>query len=231
MKKGYIVSSMSFIVVFIVCIAYFTTLLLGTCQSLYYRSLRMLIIRNKYRLCVHILRTTSKSSCTNPIEQPIISCAQYEVKKAIKPTRKTVILSTESFGWPLKIGSFWISSLFGPRKKKDGSLGFHTGIDLAAPKGTPIYASRSGKVLQAQDIPGYGKTIVMEHETKFKTRYAHLDKIHVSKGSWINKYSIIGEVGDTGFVRKEGLDGSHLHFEVYEYEKQVNPMQFLPKLV
>jgi len=135
------------------------------------------------------------------------------------------------FAWPLKKGTFWLSSLFGPRKRPNGSDGFHTGIDLAALKGTPVYAPRSGVVVKAYYTSGYGKTIVIQHGKRFKTRYAHLDTINVAPGDWVSKNSIIGRVGDTGFIRKEGKDGSHLHFEVYEYEKRVNPMQFLPELV
>ena len=135
------------------------------------------------------------------------------------------------FSWPIVPCNFWLSSLFGPRKRQDGSPGFHTGIDLAASKGTPVRAPRSGVVLQACYAGGYGKMIVIQHGKKFRTRYAHLDEMCVVPGDFVSKSRIIGKVGDTGFTRKEGRDGSHLHFELYEYEKSVDPMQFLPKLV
>ena len=129
--------------------------------------------------------------------------------------------------WPIDQQSFWLSSLFGPRKKTDGSWGFHYGIDMAAIKGTPIKAAHTGNVMEAEYVTGYGNTIVIQYNKSFKTRYAHLDAIYVYKGQKIKKGNNIGTVGDTGFVRKSGKDGSHLHFEIYKNGKQVNPLYSL----
>lgn len=134
------------------------------------------------------------------------------------------------FKWPLKPKQYWISSLFGARRKANGKLGFHHGIDLAAFKGTPVYAALNGIVLEAGFLKGYGNTIVIRHQDKyknFKTRYAHLDKVMIAKNQYIKSGQKIGEVGDTGFVRKKGTDASHLHFEVYLNNKRVNPLYFL----
>ncbi len=135
------------------------------------------------------------------------------------------------FSLPLERGSFWMSSRFGPRPRADGSAGFHYGIDLAANKGTPVYAARSGIVIYAGHDNGYGKTIVLQHGSHFKTRYAHLDKIWVKTGDTVTRGSRIGAVGATGYIRKKGGDGSHLHFEVYYQGKRVDPLQFLPDFV
>lgn len=135
------------------------------------------------------------------------------------------------FSLPLAKGSFWMSSRFGPRPRADGSAGFHYGIDLAANRGTPVYAARSGVILYAGHDNGYGKTVVIKHGSHFKTRYAHLDKILVKTGDTIARGSAIGAVGATGHVRKKGGDGSHLHFEVYYQGKRVDPLQFLPDFV
>jgi murein DD-endopeptidase MepM/ murein hydrolase activator NlpD len=135
------------------------------------------------------------------------------------------------FSLPLPIDSFWLSSRFGPRPRADGSAGFHHGIDLAANKGTRVFAARSGIVLHAGYDNGYGKTIVIKHGTHFKTRYAHLDRISVRTGDTVMRGATIGAVGSTGHVRKKGGDGSHLHFEVYYHGKRVDPLQFLPELV
>lgn len=133
------------------------------------------------------------------------------------------------FIWPLDRSQFWLSSIFGPRKKPDGSWGFHSGIDMAAVKGTPVKAAGAGIVKQAESVPGYGNTIVIVHDKKFKTRYAHLDKIGVRVGQKVSKAEYIGNVGETGFVRKskKGTDASHLHFEVEVFGKRVNPFYFL----
>lgn len=133
------------------------------------------------------------------------------------------------FIWPVNRTSFWLSSVFGPRKNPDGKWGFHTGIDLAAIKGTPIYAAGSGKILEAMYLNGYGNTILIEHDSKFRTRYAHLDEILVRKNQKVKKSDLIGRVGSTGIVRKSKKNGdaSHLHFEIYVYGKHVNPFYFL----
>lgn len=133
-----------------------------------------------------------------------------------------------SFGWPIERSNFWLSSFFGPRRKPDGSRGFHYGIDMAAVRGTPVRASAGGTVIEARQAPGYGKTVVVSHNRKYRTRYAHLNTISVKVGQTVYKGELIGKVGATGSVRsKRGKDASHLHFEVYAFGKQVNPMYFL----
>lgn len=132
--------------------------------------------------------------------------------------------------WPIEQGSFWLSSPFGPRRKRDGSRGFHYGIDMAAMRGTPVKAASPGTVIEARHHVGYGNVIVIEHAKNFKTRYAHLDKILVSKGMRVVPTTVIGKVGETGYIRKRTKDGSHLHFELYDNGKAVNPLSFLPPL-
>lgn len=132
------------------------------------------------------------------------------------------------FALPLDKANFWISSLFGPRKKPDGSWGYHHGVDMAALTGTPVKAAGSGVVIQADVASGYGKTIVIAHNRKFKTRYAHLSAIMVHVGQHVEQGELIGKVGATGNVRKSKKgDGSHLHFEVYVFGKQQNPFFYL----
>ncbi|MFA6065799.1 MAG: M23 family metallopeptidase [Candidatus Babeliaceae bacterium] len=126
------------------------------------------------------------------------------------------------FEWPIERNQFWLSSPYGPRKK-----GFHYGIDLAAVHGTIVHAAGAGIVVEAGYVSGYGNTIVIEHNTKFATRYAHLAKIFVHVGQRVKQCAVIGKVGDTGHILKQGKDGSHLHFEVKMYGKKVNPLYFL----
>lgn len=150
---------------------------------------------------------------------------RFFVKQKIKKRKRK---KTINCVWPLDQQNFWLSSLFGPRKKTDGSWGFHYGIDMAAIKGTWIKAAHAGDVTEAGYVYGYGKTIVIQYNKNFKTRYAHLDSICVKKGKKIKKGQKIGTVGDTGFVRKSGKDGSHLHFEVYKDGTQIDPLCSLP---
>lgn len=132
--------------------------------------------------------------------------------------------------WPINRSQFWLSSKFGPRKKKDGvSWGFHHGIDLAALKGTEVRAAAKGIVIETSYSPkGYGKSIVLAHDKKrqIKTRYAHLDAMYVTKGQYVHEGQLIGRVGDTGFVHGK-KDASHLHFELIEQNKRINPLRNL----
>lgn len=152
-------------------------------------------------------------------------------KKRIMRSASSIVRSkrtTDTFSWPVKRSSFWLSSLFGRRKKVDGSWGFHTGIDMAAMKGTPVHAAAGGVVIEARNSQrGYGNTIVIKHNNKYKTRYAHLNAIHVSVGQVVRRGKHIGDVGDTGFVRSAGKDASHLHFELYVLGERVNPLYYL----
>ncbi|MCX5924198.1 MAG: M23 family metallopeptidase [Candidatus Dependentiae bacterium] len=131
------------------------------------------------------------------------------------------------FRWPVELSNFWLSSLFGPRKRPNGHIEFHQGIDMAAMRGTPVKAAAGGKVIFAQAAPGYGNCIMIEHNNRYKTRYGHLHRICVRPGQVVQEGERIGTVGDTGLVRKSGRDASHLHFEIHQEGRRVNPLIFL----
>jgi len=156
-------------------------------------------------------------------------------KPVIVPKKETKIIAMRrpikdcGFIWPIDADKFWLSSLFGPRKRIDGTWGFHHGVDMAAVKGTIVKAVRAGTITEASFQTGYGNTVVVQHTENIKTRYAHLHTIRVCVGQKIKQGAIVGTVGETGFIRKKGKDGSHLHFEVYERGKRVNPMHCLPR--
>ncbi len=137
------------------------------------------------------------------------------------------IVKDFTFHWPLELHHFWLSSLFGARKKANGTPGFHYGIDMAAMKGTPVKAAAAGTVIQAQYVPGYGNNILIQHNKYYRTRYAHLNRINVSVGQVVTQGQKIGTVGDSGAVRKSGRDASHLHFEIYHNGSHVNPLRYL----
>ena len=135
---------------------------------------------------------------------------------------------TAFFCWPVQQGQFWLSSLFGPRKQPGGAQSFHYGIDMAAIKGTPVYAAADGRVIEVSFDPrGYGNMCLIKHNDTYTTRYAHLDVCLVKERQDVKKGDLIAHVGDTGNVRKTGNDASHLHFEVYVLGKRVNPLYVL----
>jgi murein DD-endopeptidase MepM/ murein hydrolase activator NlpD len=137
------------------------------------------------------------------------------------------IVQDFTFHWPLELHHFWLSSLFGARKKANGTPGFHYGIDMAAMKGTPVKSAAAGTVIQAQYVPGYGNNVLIQHNKYYRTRYAHLNRIHATVGQKVTQGQKIGTVGDTGSVRKSGRDASHLHFEIYHNGSHVNPLRYL----
>ena len=162
-------------------------------------------------------------------ESNIRNLFQTDSKSNRKNLNKALSTASKAvFSWPVAQDSFWISSFFGPRRLGRG-VRMHTGIDLAALKGTTVKAAAGGKVIKACYEPGYGNNIVIEHNRKYKTRYAHLDEIFVEQGQVVRREQKIGAVGDTGFVQAEGSIASHLHFEVHAFNKQVNPILYLPR--
>ncbi|MGK7874838.1 MAG: peptidoglycan DD-metalloendopeptidase family protein [Xenococcaceae cyanobacterium] len=111
--------------------------------------------------------------------------------------------------FPLSIPAT-ITSAFGWRINPiTGKSQMHSGTDIGAPLGTPVLAAYSGKVAIAEFLGGYGLTVILRHEKGTQeSRYAHLSKIFVQSGEWVEQGTVIGLVGSTGFST-----GPHLHFE------------------
>lgn len=115
-----------------------------------------------------------------------------------------------------------LSSTFG--KRKHPILGYtkmHTGVDFAAPSGTPIYAAGDGTVLQAGVHGGYGNYVRLRHNGTYQTAYAHMKGFArgIRKGARVRQGQIIGYVGTTG-----RSTGPHLHYEVLTDGRQINPL-------
>jgi murein DD-endopeptidase MepM/ murein hydrolase activator NlpD len=129
------------------------------------------------------------------------------------------LLLQGDFLWPLK-GSQKVSSFFGMRWNRH-----HKGIDIPAPKGTPILASKTGLVIyRGYQKRGYGNVIILQHEDGSHTVYAHAQKTIVKKGKSVEKGQVIGFVGRTGKTT-----GSHLHFEIKLEGTFVNPLEYLAR--
>lgn len=102
---------------------------------------------------------------------------------------------------------------------------FHSGIDLGANTGTPVYATGDATVSPLDNRGyGYGKQILLDHGFGYKTRYAHLSKVLVTPGQKVKRGELIGEVGSTG-----RSTGPHLHYEVLYMGKHVNPINYFRK--
>ena len=98
----------------------------------------------------------------------------------------------------------------------------HKGVDLAAPTGTPIYATADGIVGRADWFSSYGLYISIDHGADLETRYAHMSRLAVAAGDRVQKGDIIGYVGSTG-----RSTGPHLHYEVRVDGVAVNPIPYM----
>ena len=123
---------------------------------------------------------------------------------------------------PSKAGFVWpangmVSSPFGPRWGR-----MHEGIDLAAPLGRPIRASKAGVVITAAANGAYGNLIVLDHGGGETTRYGHLSAFDVAKGDTVAIGQVIARMGSTGRAT-----GSHLHFEIRIAGVAMPPLAYL----
>ena len=103
-----------------------------------------------------------------------------------------------------------------------GRAAMHAGIDLAAPLGTPIYATADAIVGRSEWANGYGNLIELSHGRGIQTRYGHLSKSLVKAGQRVKRGQLIAYMGSTG-----RSTGSHLHYEVRIDGKAVNPIPFM----
>jgi murein DD-endopeptidase MepM/ murein hydrolase activator NlpD len=122
-----------------------------------------------------------------------------------------------ALAWPLPQPT--LGGVFGPRADR-----WHSGLDLVAPRATPVYAARGGRVVYADWAEGgWGFLVVVAHGRGETTWYAHLSRIDVRKGVWIATGVRVGAVGATG-----DATGPHLHFEVRVRGAAIDPLRVLP---
>ena len=121
------------------------------------------------------------------------------------------------------LDSYRMSSNYGMRSHPVlGGLRGHKGVDMAAPSGSPIYATADGLVSKAEWFSSYGNFIAIGHGGELETRYGHLSRIAVSAGQRVRKGDLIGYVGSTG-----RSTGPHLHYEVRVAGQAVDPAPYM----
>lgn len=145
--------------------------------------------------------------------------AARKAQQAAVSSRAGAPISSASSGRFLRpVVGGTISSPFGQR-----SSGFHKGIDIAVPNGTPIYAADDGVVkFSGWNSTGFGNLVIIDHGDGFLTYYAHCSSLYVSAGQSVTKGQNICAVGLTG-----NTSGYHVHFEVRYNGTSVNPMNYL----
>jgi len=166
------------------------------------------------------------ASCSNKsISQQEIQSTSAQ-KREITSLEKPVINNSSEgssqqmyFDWPVDAARMTRGYL--PNRRKP-----HLGVDLAAPKGTNVYASHDGVVIYTgREFKGYGKMIMLEGPDGWATLYAHFSKILAKEGQVVKQGDIIGAMGSTG-----RSTGSHLHFEIRRLKGPVDPLLYLPKI-
>lgn len=171
----------------------------------------------------------SLSSCASfhtPTSRSL-SSSLNEYHKLAEPDEKRILASagvhsptaqSYLFDWPVDDARLTRGYL--PHKRGRP----HLGLDLAAPRGTPILASKKGTVIYTgREFKGFGKMVMIESGDGWATLYAHLDNIFVAEGQVVTMGEVIGAMGRTGRAT-----GVHLHFEIRKISGPVDPLPLLP---
>jgi murein DD-endopeptidase MepM/ murein hydrolase activator NlpD len=136
------------------------------------------------------------------------------IAAAPPPTGGGGVPSSSGFVWPVQ------GPVVSPFGMRWGRL--HAGIDIAAPAGTPVVASASGRVAYSGSMSGYGLLVIVQHAGGIATAYAHNSAVAVSVGQSVGQGQQIASVGCTGHCY-----GDHVHFEVRVNGSPVDPMGYL----
>ncbi|RYE59488.1 MAG: M23 family metallopeptidase [Hyphomicrobiales bacterium] len=140
-----------------------------------------------------------------------------------RATQRTTATTSVAVPSRTPLDSYRASSNFGMREHPViGGLRAHKGIDMAAPTGTPIYATADGLVSKAEWFSSYGNFISIGHGGDLETRFGHLSRIAVTAGQRVRKGDLIGYVGSTG-----RSTGPHLHYEVRVAGQAVDPTSYM----
>ncbi|MBL6444726.1 peptidoglycan DD-metalloendopeptidase family protein [Fulvivirga sp. 29W222] len=146
------------------------------------------------------------------------------LEESITPIVAVIETDTRPSGFPLdKEELLKVTSEFGIRMHpllKEEKL--HSGIDLTAKKGTPVYATADGEVVISTNVKDRGNYIQIRHSEIYQTQYTHLQKMESQVGDQVKKGQVIGYVGNSG-----QSTGPHLHYEVHENGKPVDPRLFM----
>lgn len=149
----------------------------------------------------------------------LMALAQTYLTREQNNLHKEIALPSE---WPA-MGS--LTSSYGIRGNPFNNAHWgehHYGIDLANISGTPIRAAADGVARKAGWFGNYGRAVILDHGFGYSTLYGHASAIAVTQGDFVQRGDIIAYMGSTG-----RSSGSHLHFEVWQHGRPVNPLQFV----
>ncbi len=154
-----------------------------------------------------------------------------EDMKRIRKEQKRIRAALRQFSVRDEVNMAFLAPVDGPRSSSFGLRRFfnkqarkpHSGMDIAAPTGTPIIAPAGGDVIETGDYFFNGRTVFVDHGQGLVTMFCHMDRIDVKPGQRVKAGEILGTVGMTGRVT-----GAHLHFGVSLNNARVDPALFLP---
>ena len=148
---------------------------------------------------------------------------QEELRRRAEELGVLATAETAALGflWPT---AGYVSSGYGSRLHPIlGIVRLHAGIDLGSVQGQGIYASKSGVVIRAEWVGGYGNTVVIDHGGGFSTLYGHLNAYSTKTGEFVRAGQEVGKLGSTGLST-----GPHLHFEIRVNGTAEDPLKYLP---
>ncbi len=180
----------------------------------------------KEKLALSLKDLEDKEDSTIPEEDEIIEKVKEneKSKEADFNELKAEIEVNRPVMYPLPKGSYRVSSNFSlerlhPVYKKKRP---HMGIDLAAPKGTKVYATADGVVLKSEYSRSGGHMVIIDHLNGYTTTYMHLNSRKMKTGEEVKRGEIVGAVGSTGVST-----GPHLHYEIRKKSKAYDPAEFM----
>ena len=180
-------------------------------------------------LATSVPPTTTTKPTTAPTTVPTTAPTTAPTKPTApstttKPASQFVTNTVNGVTWITPTKNFWVSSKFGMRYHPlTGKYTMHKGIDMAANTGTPIYATRSGKVTVASyQEGGAGWYVCINHGDGYSSIYMHMTHYIVKAGQYVDAGEIIGYVGTSG-----GSTGPHLHFGISYNGTYVNPQDYI----
>lgn len=140
-----------------------------------------------------------------------------------RPSERPSIATSVAVPSRTPLDSYRMTSDYGMRNHPVlGGRRKHDGLDMAAPSGTPIYATADGIVEKAEWFGGYGNYVAINHGADLETRFGHMSRYTVSAGQRVRKGDLIGYVGSTG-----RSTGPHLHYEVRVAGLAVDPTPYM----
>ena len=176
----------------------------------------------------NVNRSPATDEIEDDIEPPQVPGYPSEQTTTVNPNDNLAQVSVPHtyFDWPVDEARLTRGFFSDPRRVRGTrhKMRPHWGIDLAAPKGTAVYAAHDGTIIYVgRAFKGYGRLVMIEGKKGWATLYAHLSKAHVHEGQRVHRGQRIADMGSTG-----RSTGPHLHFEIRTMRGPVDPLGYLP---